>query len=89
MRTSDFKTNDNNDIVITIPQEHLAFLAKVYLEAHELDNVKLEDPSELTGWFLHILDDEDEDGTTVLYEMIDTVIARCVDEGCEAFSYDE
>lgn len=79
--------NDNDEIVIRIPKDHLVHLVKMYIEDEfPEEHIPLTNKTALFDDVYEELDKElDETGDTLVYRMINEAIGAAIENGSEAF----
>ena len=77
---------DNDNVVITISKEALKCAAEYHPEMEDdYGNriLKITDMNVFAEEICRQLQDEEEDGTTLIHKMFDEAISVAVDDGCE------
>ena len=84
---------DGNQLVIKITFDHLVILAAEHPdfwngEDDDAPNIKVTDPAVFAQEVANYLNDEEEDGSTLVTKMFDDGIRAAVEDGCEGIHYD-
>lgn len=81
---------EDGKIVISIPVEHLPDAVEQYWSCGKSnDRFKVTDTSEFAKSFVRALNAEEEDGTTLVHNMLDAAVDLCVNSGFEGIDMHE
>ena len=89
MRDAPLKTElKDGQLVISIGVDTLCYAVSEG-RSYGMGEISISDNDVFAGELLHILNDESEDGSTVVHRMFDDAASQAIENGAEGAEYDD